>query len=62
MISKNKNYQAKSGKDLTSNAAQEMRLININGIQPKKYTRNYIKTAKYNWYYLKKFSNFKCFN
>lgn len=27
----------------------DMRIININGIQPKKYTRNYIKTAKYNW-------------
>lgn len=28
---------------------KEMRIININGIQPKKYTRNYIRTAKYNW-------------
>ncbi len=26
---------------------EEMRVININGIQSKKYTRNYIKTRKY---------------
>lgn len=28
---------------------QEMRIININDVQPRKYMSNYIKTAKYNW-------------
>lgn len=28
---------------------QEMRLITINEILPKKYATNYIRTAKYNW-------------
>lgn len=39
----------KTGKNVSPKKAEEMRSININGIQPKKYTRNYIRTAKYNW-------------
>jgi len=52
------NSEINNSKNLNQNnfnKKQEMRLININGIQPKKYTRNYIRTAKYNWYYLIKF-------
>lgn len=39
----------KNQKQSSQKKDQEMRIININGIQPKKYTRNYIRTAKYNW-------------
>jgi len=49
MNHKSENKVTNSGTSHNSKA-QEMRLIYINGIQPKKYTRNYIKTAKYNWY------------
>ncbi len=50
----NKNV-VKDGKNVSKAKAQEMRFININGVQPKKYTRNYIKTAKYNLYFLCEF-------
>lgn len=34
-------------KNISKNS-KEMRIININGIQPKKYINNFIRTAKYN--------------
>jgi len=42
------NHNKEGPKEIVNKKIQEMRIININGIQPKKYTRNYIKTRKYN--------------
>ena len=46
MIIKNENQINERLK--SSIHVKEMRIININGNQPKKYLRNYIKTAHYN--------------